>query len=61
MTRRLPETDDKDRLSQQLDRELEQTFPASDPLKITRFTVATRGNTRPPRTKKEARASCSRT
>lgn len=41
MTRRLPRTHSKMELNLQLDQELEGTFPASDPLKITRFPTQT--------------------
>ena len=40
MTRRLFDLDAMKECDLQLDMELEGTFPASDPLKITRFSVA---------------------
>lgn len=40
MTRRLRDPDARRALDLQLDTELEDTFPASDPLKITRFAIA---------------------
>jgi hypothetical protein len=39
---------DKRELDMQLDRELEDTFPASDPLTITRFPRRRRSVDRPP-------------
>ncbi|HYK49926.1 MAG TPA: hypothetical protein VEU94_09370 [Terriglobales bacterium] len=39
---------DKKQLDMQLDRELEDTFPASDPLTITRFPRKRRGTDKPP-------------
>ena len=38
---------DKRKLDLQLDEELEGTFPASDPLKITRFSRTTRPSVKP--------------
>jgi hypothetical protein len=40
---------DKRKLDLQLDKELEGTFPASDPLKITRFSSKTRNSAKPSR------------
>ena len=40
MTRRLLNQEARRALDLQLDAELQETFPASDPLKITRFEVA---------------------
>jgi hypothetical protein len=40
---------DKRKLDLQLDRELEGTFPASDPLTITRFPHKRRNAAKPPR------------
>jgi hypothetical protein len=45
---------DKRKLDLQLDEELDGTFPASDPLKITRYSSETPAPTRPPRTTKTA-------
>jgi hypothetical protein len=39
---------DKRQLDMQLDRELEDTFPASDPLTVTRFPRRRRGVDKPP-------------
>ena len=47
---------DKRRLDLQLDRELEGTFPASDPLKITRFS-STSPSLEEPSRKKDIRRS----
>ncbi|MGX4805468.1 DUF488 domain-containing protein [Bradyrhizobium guangdongense] len=43
MTRRLRDPDARRALDLQLDTELEETFPASDPLKVTRFAAAMNG------------------
>lgn len=40
---------DKRKLDLQLEKELEGTFPASDPLKITRYSSETPAPTRPSR------------
>jgi hypothetical protein len=40
---------DKRKLDLQLDKELEETFPASDPLKITRYSSETSAPTSPSR------------
>lgn len=40
---------DKRKLDLQLEKELEGTFPASDPLKITRYSTETPAPTRPSR------------
>ena len=45
---------DKRKLDLQLDEELDGTFPASDPLKITRYSSEAPAPTRPPRTTKTA-------
>jgi hypothetical protein len=49
MTKETVQQRDKRRLDLQLDRELEGTFPASDPLTITRFPQKGTGSAKPPR------------
>jgi hypothetical protein len=49
MTRETLKQRDKRKLDLQLDKEFEGTFPASDPLKITRFSSKTRDPAKPSR------------
>jgi hypothetical protein len=45
--RETPEQREKRKLDEELDRQLEQTFPASDPPKITRSVPPTKGDREP--------------
>ncbi|MGA7996195.1 MAG: hypothetical protein WCA28_14975 [Bradyrhizobium sp.] len=47
MAKETTKQQDKRELDIQLDHELEGTFPASDPLKITRFARTTDGSVKP--------------